>query len=176
MATGRQFFEGRARRRGRRPLFGLSTAPLFFGVLVIAAAVAVKETGLASFLLDPPAPIVGSVSPRNFTLCAGGVRKTCIVDGDTFWVDGVKIRIADINTPEVSEPQCPAEAALGRAASQRLAQLLSGASFDLRAADRDEDQYGRKLRIVERDGRSVGQILVAEGLAYEWRGRREGWC
>ena len=32
------------------------------------------------------------------------------------------------------------------------------------------------LRIVERDGASIGQLLVAEGLAHEWRGRRESWC
>lgn len=177
VGTGRQFIGGKIRRRRRRSwLSGLSLAPLLFGVLIIAATVGVKETGLASFLLDPPAPIVGSLSPRNFGLCAGSVRKTCVVDGDTFWVDGTKIRIADINTPETSQPQCSAEAALGRKASLRLAELLSGATLDLRAADRDEDQYGRKLRIVERDGRSVGEMLVAEGLAHEWRGRRESWC
>ncbi len=177
MGTGRQFIGGKIRRGRRRSwLSGLSLAPLLFSVLILAAAVGVKETGLASFLLDPPAPVVGSLSPRSFGLCAGSVRKTCVVDGDTFWVDGTKIRIADINTPETSQPQCSAEAALGRKASLRLAELLSGATLDLRAADRDEDQYGRKLRIVERDGRSVGQMLVAEGLAHEWRGRRESWC
>jgi endonuclease YncB( thermonuclease family) len=140
------------------------------------ATVGVKETGLSSFLLDSSAPVVGNVSPRNFDLCSGASRHTCVVDGDTFWLDGAKFRIADINTPEVSQPQCSAEAALGRKASVRLAELLSGATLDLRAADRDEDRYGRKLRIVERDGRSVGQILVAEGLAHEWQGRRESWC
>ncbi|MBO9587550.1 thermonuclease family protein [Devosia sp.] len=140
------------------------------------AAVSIRETGLATFLLDPPSQVLETIAPRSFGLCGGGVRKTCVVDGDTFWVDGTKIRIADINTPETSQPQCAEEAALGRKASLRLAELLSGTALDLRAADRDEDQYGRKLRVVERDGRSVGQVLVAEGLAHEWRGRRESWC
>lgn len=176
MARGRQFFDGGAIRRKRRAWQNLPLVPLLYGVLIVIAAVGVRETGVASFLLDPPAPIVGTISPRSFSLCASGVRKTCVVDGDTFWLDGAKIRIADINTPEVSEPQCPAEAALGRKASQRLAELLSGAPLDLRAAGRDEDQYGRKLRVVERDGRSIGQMLIAEGLAHEWRGRRESWC
>lgn len=176
MATSRQFFGGGARRRKRRAWQNLPLVPLLYGVLIVVAAASVRETGVASFLLDPPSPIVGSVSPQSFGLCAGGVRKTCVVDGDTFWLDGTKIRIADINTPEVSDPQCSAEAALGRKASQRLAELLSGAPLDLRAADRDEDQYGRKLRVVERDGLSIGQLLVAEGLAHEWRGRRESWC
>ena len=36
--------------------------------------------------------------------------------------------------------------------------------------------YGRKLRVVMRDGKSVGQTLVTEGLAEEWTGRRRNWC
>ncbi len=31
-------------------------------------------------------------------------RRTCVVDGDTIWLEGVKIRIADIDTPEISQP------------------------------------------------------------------------
>jgi len=176
VATGRQFFGGRIRRRKRRAWLDLPLIPMLFIGLIVMAAVGVRETGLAEFFLDPPSPIVGTVAPRSFGLCARGSRTTCVVDGDTFWLDGTKIRIADINTPETGEPQCAEEAALGRRASLRLAELLSGAPLDLRAADRDEDRYGRKLRIVERDGRSVGKILVAEGLAHEWRGHRQSWC
>lgn len=176
MGIGRQFIGKLGRRRRRSWFGGVSLAPFLFGALVVVATVGIKETGLSSFLLDTASPVVGTVSPRNFDLCSGPARHTCVVDGDTFWLDGAKIRIADINTPEVSQPQCSAEAALGRKATLRLAELLSGASLDLRAADRDEDRYGRKLRIVERDGRSVGQTLVAEGLAHQWQGRRESWC
>lgn len=176
MGNGRQFVSGKLRRNRRSWLGSRSASPVLFGILVVVATVGIKETGLSSFLLDAPVSVANSVSPRSFDLCSGTARYTCVVDGDTFWLDGVKIRIADINTPEVSQPQCSDEAVLGRKASVRLAELLSGASLDLRTADRDEDRYGRKLRIVERDGRSVGQMLVAEGLAQEWRGRRESWC
>ena len=41
---------------------------------------------------------------------------------------------------------------------------------------RDEDQYGRKLRLVTRNGQSIGMMLVAEGLAREWDGTRHPWC
>src|SRR5437762_4160411 len=41
---------------------------------------------------------------------------------------------------------------------------------------RDEDRYGRKLRTVERNGRSLGEILIAEGLARRWGGARHSWC
>jgi endonuclease YncB( thermonuclease family) len=53
---------------------------------------------------------------------------------------------------------------------------LSAGPFQLQPIDRDEDVYGRKLRIVERGGHSLGDTLVAEGLAHSWRGHRESWC
>lgn len=41
---------------------------------------------------------------------------------------------------------------------------------------RDKDKYGRKLRTLERGGRSLGGILVTEGLARKWVGYRRSWC
>lgn len=32
-----------------------------------------------------------------------------MVDGDTIWLEGLKIRIADIDTPEITSPKCNAE-------------------------------------------------------------------
>ena len=112
----------------------------------------------------------------HFTLCNGRSGGTCVIDGDTFWYAGEKIRIADINTPEVSEPQCAREAQLGARASARLQALLNEGAFTLERADRDRDPYGRLLRTVTRGGTSVGAVLVREGLAEEWRGTRGGWC
>jgi endonuclease YncB( thermonuclease family) len=104
-------------------------------------------------------------------------RQSCVVDGDTFWLDGVKVRVADIDTPEVRQPQCPAEKALGDRATQRLIALLNDGEFELAPiGNRDEDQYGRKLRVVLRQGKSLGDQLVSEGLARTWTGRREPWC
>jgi len=112
----------------------------------------------------------------HFTLCNGRSGGTCVIDGDTFWYAGQKIRVADINTPEVSEPQCAREAALGAEATARLQALLNEGAFTLETVDRDRDPYGRLLRTVTRQGESLGTVLVREGLAEEWRGRRSGWC
>lgn len=123
-----------------------------------------------------PASIAESRSVR-FELCGGDARTTCVVDGDTFWLDGTKIRIADVDTPEVSEPGCASEKALGDRATLRLLDLLNAGPFELHAVgDRDEDGYGRKLRVVTRGEHSLGDQLVAEGLARTWTGRREPWC
>lgn len=113
---------------------------------------------------------------REFAVC-GAVRSTCVVDGDTFWLEGVKIRVADIDTPEISSPGCDVEYALGIRARDRLAELLNGGSFELRRdGSRDADRYGRKLRVVVRGGQSLGDRLIAEGLARTWTGRKESWC
>jgi hypothetical protein len=98
-----------------------------------------------------------------------------VIDGDTFDLGNQRIRIADIDTPEVNG-RCPAETALAARATARISELLNQGPFELGAIGRDEDRYGRKLRIVIRDGRSLGDQLVAEGLARTWTGRREPWC
>lgn len=99
-----------------------------------------------------------------------------MVDGDTIWFQGTKIRIADIDAPETHEPRCSSEEALGNRATGRLQQLLNNGSVTLETIDRDEDRYGRKLRIVRVDGSSVGDTLVGEGLARWYEGRRRPWC
>jgi endonuclease YncB( thermonuclease family) len=116
-----------------------------------------------------------AISAR-FARCVGPLRHTCVVDGDTFWLQGRKIRIADINTPETSEPACASEARRGEAATARLVELLNDGPFTLRPVNRDFDSYGRQLRIVRRHGESLGATLIAEGLAEPWRGRRGDWC
>ena len=138
-------------------------------------------TGSASRLIDWLAeaqPIVTTPSQTAagaFTPCHLR-RGTCVVDGDTIDIAGIRYRIADIDTPEIFSPACAAEKRLGDAASARLLQLLNAGPFDLLSVDRDEDDYGRKLRILSRDGRSIGEQLVAEQLAHRWDGRKHPWC
>ena len=111
-----------------------------------------------------------------FALCSEAPRTTCVVDGDTFWLAGEKVRIADINAPETHGAACASEAARGAAATRRLIALLNSGPFALEAGTRDRDRYGRLLRTVTRHGRSLGEALVAEGLAERWQGRRGDWC
>lgn len=91
-------------------------------------------------------------------------------------MDGVKIRVADIDAPETHPSRCAYEADVGNRATNRLRELLNEGPIELRELDRDEDRYGRKLRVVTRNGSSLGDQLVSEGLARTWSGRREPWC
>lgn len=113
----------------------------------------------------------------SFSLCHQGGGTNCVVDGDTIWLAGEKIRIADIDTPETHPSRCPREARLGKAATLRLQALLNQGPVTLKVPRRDTDRYGRKLRIIERNGASLGMILVQEGLARPYTGgKRQPWC
>lgn len=117
-----------------------------------------------------------TLAAATFALCAEGPRTTCVVDGDTFWLHGEKVRIADINAPETHRAGCEAEQALGDRATRRLIALLNAGPFTLEVNGRETDRYGRSLRVAKRAGRSLGAQLVSEGLAEPWRGRRSDWC
>ena len=113
----------------------------------------------------------------TFVLCAGAQRQNCVIDGDTIRYGGIKIRLADIDAPEIFSPKCASEAARGQRATQRLLELMNAGPFQVvRNGGRDEDRYGRKLRTIERDGVSVGDVLIADGLARRWDGARRSWC
>ena len=119
---------------------------------------------------------VPSTKRVSFSLCHTGGGYNCVVDGDTIWIEGTKVRIADIDAPETHDPRCPEERALGDRATYRLQQLLGSGSVTLQRIDRDEDTYGRKLRLVYVDGQSVGDTLIGEGLVRAYGSGRQPWC
>jgi endonuclease YncB( thermonuclease family) len=90
-----------------------------------------------------------------------------VVDGDTIVLDdGRRVRLAQIDTPELNENECFAKAAQATLASM----LPVGSRVSLRrdpALD-DVDQYGRLIRYVI-DGRiNVNLALVRRGAASVW--------
>lgn len=139
--------------------------------VVIGATVAAPGAGLCG-----PQP-AGLMATGGYTLCSQGRGANCVIDGDTVIVQGVIIRIEDIDAPETGRAKCASEATLGKRATNRLMELMNAAP--VAAVDdggRDEDRYGRKLRVLMQDGESVGGRLVREGLARPWTGRRQPWC
>lgn len=96
-------------------------------------------------------------------------RITCVHDGDSFIVNRERIRIADIDTPELNG-KCPREKALAVKARNRLLAILRE-GFEIRREGKD--RYGRTLAIVVNARGSIGDQLVREGLARTWSGRRQ---
>lgn len=102
--------------------------------------------------------------------------KTCIVDGDTLWLNGANLRLRDFDTPEPSTAICggAAEVALAHQASARLRELLNSKSWALETFG--VDRHGRTLATIRIDGVDVGDILISERLARRWPDGREWWC
>ncbi|MEO8547700.1 MAG: thermonuclease family protein [Sphingomicrobium sp.] len=164
-----------SRKRGGRAW----TVPLWIGAALVGTSYGAGWTdGLWPREGAATAAAAAASNPirASFGLCHTGGGTNCVVDGDTIWLGGEKIRVADIDAPETHPPRCAYEAQLGDQATRRLRQLLNNGAVSLQAIDRDRDKYGRKLRIVLVDGRSVGDTLVDEGLARWYAGGRRPWC
>lgn len=174
--NGRNRWQGKSPRPGpnrpRKPLTAILCAMIIAtgGWLAFGGA-----DNLSGLLAGARTPTSDSLS-ASFLICGADRHVNCVVDGDTFWFQGEKIRIADIDTPELSPPRCEVERIKGEAAKARLLALLNAGRFSLSTGLRDEDKYGRKLRTVSRGGDSLGHILVGEGLARPWNGGRQSWC
>ena len=126
-------------------------------------------------------PATIALAPKT-TTAAPACDVGRIVDGDTVRMvcqNGISqnARLLGFDTPETYKPQCRAEAQLGAQATARLTQLVSDAS-DVSFGDVEAyDRYDRALVRLFVDGRDVGDILIAEGLARPYSGdRRMSWC
>ena len=97
--------------------------------------------------------------------------------------NGQRLRLLSIDTPETYKPRCDAELTKGREATARLRELVANAQRIEVVDSGQADKYDRRLVHLLIDGRDVGQTLMAEGLAVEWRPgpnawreRRRHWC
>lgn len=100
------------------------------------------------------------------------------VDGDTFVCFGERIRLENIDAPEL-HAQCERELDAANAA-KLFAQLALDRSMRIEVVvfeRRPKDRYGRTLAKVLVDGADLGELIVAAGLARPYHGeRRKSWC
>lgn len=113
---------------------------------------------------------------------ATAVLLTCLslaaVDGDTINCDGTNMRdmgagspyLDGYDTPEIRRARCEKERELGRIAKARMDQLLRSEGVKVYdSGQRDSTRAKRPLVwIVLEDGKSIGEIMIAEGLARRW--------
>ncbi|EGD58623.1 hypothetical protein Y88_0680 [Novosphingobium nitrogenifigens DSM 19370] len=97
-------------------------------------------------------------------------------DGDTIRCGEERIRISDIDAPELpSSPKCAPDSyrrgwcdfALGRAARNALVAFLGRGPIVVRRIG--VDRYGRTLALVSVNGVDAGEFLVQQHLARRWR-------
>jgi endonuclease YncB( thermonuclease family) len=96
---------------------------------------------------------------------------------DVWVIDGEQhpnVRLVGFNAPEIHNATCQAEADLGTRATRRLRELVraGGLEFEyVRCSCPETTQgtfacnYGRTCGTLRANGRDVGSILIAEGLA-----------
>ncbi|HEX2148245.1 MAG TPA: hypothetical protein VHG11_11440 [Pseudorhizobium sp.] len=155
-----------------------------------------RHDGLHTAAIKPPAPIANpkasiatpaAVKPdmpsvgtgrhqTKFYLCGTAKQDDCVIAADSFMLEGQKIRIAGIEVPDIRKPRCEAERIKASDAKLRVRAFLDSGPFDVVAANaEDEDSGGQKIRAVSRNGVSLSDILVREGLARR-PGSAGGWC
>jgi endonuclease YncB( thermonuclease family) len=107
-----------------------------------------------------------------------------ITDGDTIRARGHAYRLVGFDTPEISSRRrevCAKERDLGERAKARLVEIVSAGRLNLeevrcscpdgKIAD-GSCNFGRKCGILKSNGRSVGDLLIKEGLARSYHCQR----
>lgn len=175
-----RFGSRRRRQRNSWAAAWHSTRPF---VLLIALAVLVatwREPGLIrtpDFLSTEPQRI-----SAGWTLCSRRAGSHCVIDGDSFRIDGQDHRIIGFDTPEMYG-DCESESRLARRARARLLQWLGEGPFWMRGRwDEPTDRYDRPLRELYREDAAGERAYLADhmieaGLARRYAGGfRAGWC
>ncbi len=94
----------------------------------------------------------------SFSYCHTGGGINCVVDGDTFWIGGEKVRIAGIDAPETHPPHCD-----HRSAARQCSDRETAPAPEQRRGD--DDQHRARPRSLR---------AAAAQRGCQRRGRRRG--
>jgi endonuclease YncB( thermonuclease family) len=107
---------------------------------------------------------------------AAGCPAMSVHDGDSIRCGAERVRIADIDAPELPDsPKCEdygarnawCDYAMGYRARDALQAFLSRGQVVI--IRQGQDKYGRTLALVRVNGIDAGEYLVRLGLARRWR-------
>ena len=109
------------------------------------------------------------------------------IDGDSIRCDGVNMRdmgdgapfVSGYDTPEIWTNKCPEELALARKAKARMEELLATPGVKVFSSGRTDNTESHRplVSVILPDGRSIGSVLITEGLARIWTPEYEAnWC
>lgn len=105
----------------------------------------------------PVTKIINQTSSEGVEL-VGNV--TYVVDGDTLDINGIRVRLSLVDTPERGQPGF-------KVAKDFVSSMCLGKRGELDVDDgqRRGDRYGREIGIVYCNGTNLNEKLVDEGLA-----------
>lgn len=116
----------------------------------------------------------------NAECLAGTARVVLPVDGDTYEINGKRIRLMGWDSPETSpNAACLEESDLGVRTIIEVKRLFAEGS-QIQILLKGLDEYGRARAHIYLDGQHVGYLLSQKGYAKEWaedRGdAKPDWC
>ena len=102
-------------------------------------------------------------------------------DGDTCYVnyrgENLKIRLLELDTPEISQPKCDKEKKWGIRSRDFVNNLIKKAKKIEFITDYEFDYYGRILSYLIVDDENLSSLLVKNNLGVVYRkGHKKDWC
>jgi endonuclease YncB( thermonuclease family) len=107
-----------------------------------------------------------------FAFCGRSGLNNCVADGNTFWMKGVKMKLAGIEVPQTDQARCMNERQKGFAAKVRLRDMLNGGAFEVASAGNGSGEQ----KSLSRSGMSFAEQLMREGLAHPATAKNQSWC
>lgn len=164
--------KGRAYRRRRSAASHLGR--VMKAAPYIAVGLAVFGAGMVAVRRAPP-PVAVSAQAGPGAPPAGHCYFLSVHDGDTIRCGSERIRIENIDAPELEgSPKCEdyrsarawCDYALGERSRDALGSFLDSGTIGVRRSGKDK--YGRTLARIEVNGQDAGEYLVGQGLARRW--------
>ena len=112
------------------------------------------------------------IRKQNDLFCYDG--DTCYV---TFQGKKDKVRLLDLDTPEISNPKCEKEYMLGIEARDYINQLISEGNRIEFETKYNRDFFDRILSYIIVDGKNVSKIMVNKEFGVEYdKDNKKDWC
>lgn len=115
----------------------------------------------------------GIIIDTTFDSCGNGARAACVLSPREFAYGDRTYHLSDVRTPDGQFPACDAEEQLAGKAKRTFIGILNGGAFESLPDPSDSDPAAR---ILMRDGVSIGQIMIAKGVAKPWAPKPYNWC
>ena len=142
------------------------------GIVVFAILIGVAIVGISfATILHSSA---SSKNAQRFGQCYNAGGPDCVMDGQSIYLGGQKLLIANMVAPKIQDAKCDEERTKGIDAAVHLADLLNSGKVTQGAAANGPD--GQMRTEVAVDGHDVGVEMVDAGLARDPSAASVDWC
>lgn len=117
-----------------------------------------------------PAPAIETAPSTSDVVMGHSAEVTAVIDGDTIEIGGTqRVRIIGIDTPEIGRDGA-ADECYAQEAREYVNAALYGRTVTIYPdlSQDDADRYGRLLRHVLVDDRSIAEDALVAGMGYEY--------